>query len=118
VPVTVLVVDDEPSIRLLCRVNLELEGYEVVEAGTLADAREAVATREIALVLLDLHVGHESGRVLLEELRAGTPPVPVALVTGSAELHPSGDATADATLMKPFTIEQLLGTVRHLIATR
>ena len=34
-----LVVDDEPAIRLLCRVNLELGGYDVREAGTLADAR-------------------------------------------------------------------------------
>jgi len=118
VPATVLVVDDEPSIRLLCRVNLELEGYEVVDAGTLAEAREAVATRDVAVVLLDLHVGHEGGRALLEELRRRTPPVPVALVTGSAELHPAGDAMADATLMKPFTIDQLLQTVRNLIATR
>ena len=37
----VLVVDDEPSIRLLCRINLELEGFDVLEAGTLAEARAA-----------------------------------------------------------------------------
>ena len=36
---TVLVVDDERSLRLLCRVNLELEGHVVHEAGTLAEAR-------------------------------------------------------------------------------
>ena len=34
-----LVVDDEPSLRLLCRVNLELDGHHVREAGTVADAR-------------------------------------------------------------------------------
>jgi DNA-binding response OmpR family regulator len=118
VPGTLLVVDDEPSIRLLCRINLELEGFEVVEAGTLTDARAVAATRKLDAVLLDLHVGHESGRTLLAELRNRTPPVPVALVTGSAELHPSGDGTADATLIKPFTIEQLLRTVRELTATR
>jgi len=114
VPPTVLVVDDEPSIRLLCRINLELEGYEVVEAGTLSDARAALEAGDVSLVLLDLHVGHESGRSLLEELRRRTPPVPVALVTGSAELHPAGDGTADATLVKPFTIDALLRTVRAL----
>ena len=114
VPATVLVVDDEPSIRLLCRINLELEGYDVVEAGTLAEARAAVASRDVALVLLDLHVGHESGRPLLEELRSRTPPTPVALVTGSAELHPGGDGAADAVLVKPFTIEALIRTVREL----
>jgi DNA-binding NtrC family response regulator len=114
VPDTVLVVDDEPAIRLLCRINLELEGYEVVEAGTLAEARAAIEAGDVSVVLLDLRVGHESGRTLLEELRSRVPPMPVALVTGSAELHPSGDGTADATLVKPFTIDQLVRTVRTL----
>ena len=112
-PGTVLVVDDEPSIRLLCRINLELEGYDVLEAGTLADARSAAASSDLILVLLDLRLGNESGRTLLEELRSRTPRVPVALVTGSAELDP-GDGTADATLVKPFTIDALLRTVREL----
>ena len=57
----VLIVDDEPSIRLLCRVNLELEGYRVVEAETLAEARSALAEESFALVLLDLQIGAESG---------------------------------------------------------
>jgi DNA-binding response OmpR family regulator len=114
VPDTVLVVDDEPAIRLLCRINLELEGYEVVEAGTLAEARAAVERGNLSAVLLDLRIGHENGRTLLEELRNRMPPVPVALVTGSAELHPAGDGTADATLVKPFTIEQLVRAVRAL----
>ncbi len=112
-PGTVLVVDDEPSIRLLCRINLELEGYDVLEAGTLADARSAAASPDLSLVLLDLRLGNESGRTLLEELRSRTPRVPVALVTGSAELD-RGDGTADATLVKPFTIDALLRTVREL----
>ena len=115
VPATILVVDDEPSLRLLCRINLELEGYEVVEAGTLAEARAAVASHDLDLVLLDVHLGHESARPLLEELRSRTPHVPVALVTGSAELHPAGEASADATIVKPYTIEGLLETVRDLI---
>ena len=41
---TVLVVDDEPALRLLCRVNLELEGHRVLEASTLTEARELIAT--------------------------------------------------------------------------
>ena len=61
-----LVVDDEPSIRLLCRVNLELEGYGVREAGALADARAVLAAEPVALVLLDMHIGNERGETLLE----------------------------------------------------
>jgi two-component system, OmpR family, KDP operon response regulator KdpE len=117
VPDTVLVVDDEPAIRLLCRINLELEGYEVVEAGTLAEARAAVEAGNLSAVLLDLRIGRESGRTLLAEIRNRVPPLPVALVTGSAELHPAGDGTADATLVKPFTIAQLIRTV-HTLTSR
>jgi DNA-binding response OmpR family regulator len=112
----VLVVDDEPSIRLLCRINLELEGFEVLEAGSLAEARAAVASRDLSVVLLDFRVGNETGGDLVQELRERTPPVPVAFVTGSAELGPRIDGMADAFLRKPFTIEDLLATVRRLAA--
>jgi DNA-binding NtrC family response regulator len=113
----VLVVDDEPSIRLLCRVNLELEGFRVLEAGNLAEAREALATEPVAVVLLDMHIGRERGIALLTEIRLRQPRIAVAMVTGSAEIdqgqRPAG---ADAVIVKPFTIDALLGTVRHLAA--
>lgn len=109
----VLVVDDEPSLRLLCRVNLELEGFDVLEAGTLAEARAAVEARRPNVVLLDLRIGRESGRDLIAELRDCSPPVPVALVTGSVG-HADLSGLADAYLRKPYTIDDLLATVRAL----
>lgn len=113
----VLVVDDEPAIRLLCRVNLELDGYEVLEAGALAEAREQLE-RDVDLVLLDLHLGVETGHALVDELQGHDPPIPVAVVTGSAELLSAERVHADAFLTKPFTIEQLLETVRSLTGPR
>jgi DNA-binding response OmpR family regulator len=106
----VLVVDDEPAIRLLCKVNLELGGYEVREAGTL-DAARAQLTDDIDVVLLDMHIGHERGDALLDELR--TRQIPVAVVTGSADLE-SVTGLADAVLGKPFTIDELEATVARL----
>ena len=44
---TVLVVDDDASIRLLCRLNLELDGWHVLEAGTLPLAREQLDAEDI-----------------------------------------------------------------------
>ena len=114
----VLVVDDEPAIRLLCRVNLELEGYEVAEAATLAEAREALDTRGASLVLLDMHIGNERGNALLDELAAHEPPIPVAVVTGSTELDAGERSLAGAVLAKPFTIDALLDTVRSLATPR
>jgi DNA-binding response OmpR family regulator len=110
----VLVVEDEPSLRLLCRINLELEGYDVFEAATLAEARAAVASRPPNVVLLDLRIGRESGADLIHELRSRTPPVPVALVTGSAGTGPGVEGLADAYLRKPYTIDDLLSTVKNL----
>ena len=111
----VLVVDDEPSLRLLCRVNLELEGYEVRDAGTLTDARNVLEDESVSLVLLDLHVGSERGETLLDELRQREPHVPVIVVTGSSEVD-AGElrVDADAVLGKPFAIDALLETVRAL----
>jgi DNA-binding NtrC family response regulator len=111
----VLVVDDAPAMRLLCRVNLELEGYRVLEAGTLAAARALIESEPVAVVLLDLHIGNERGDALLAELRLREPRIPVAVVTGSAELDADERRIeADAVLAKPFTIDALIDTVRAL----
>jgi len=109
---TVLVVEDEPSIRLLFRINLELEGFDVLEAGSLSDARVAIAGHDVSVVLLDLRIGNERGTDLIDELRACG--VPVALVTGSAEHDSEAKGLADAYLRKPFAITDLIRTVKEL----
>lgn len=110
-----LVVDDEPSIRFLCRVNLELDGYEVLEAGTIGAARALLDAEPVSLVLLDLQVGPERGETLLAELLEREPRVPVVVVTGSSEVD-GGELRlpADAVLVKPFTIDALTEAVRTL----
>jgi DNA-binding NtrC family response regulator len=114
---TVLVVDDESAIRFLCRVNLELEGYDVLEAASLTEARGHLAARPVDVVLLDMHVGIERGEGLLDELRGREPPIPVALVTGSTDVETAGGGRAQAVIGKPFTIAELTRTVRRLTAT-
>jgi DNA-binding response OmpR family regulator len=109
---TVLVVDDDESLRMLCRINLELDGYDVVEACSVAQARERLADGVDAM-LLDLHLGDGDGRDLLREL-GGTRP-PVALFTGSEAIGPELTALADAVLSKPFEISDLSLTVGRLV---
>jgi DNA-binding response OmpR family regulator len=112
---TVLVVDDDAAIRLLCRVNLELEGHRVFEAAYLDEARAVLAEENVNVVLLDLHLGSERGLDLLAELRRDRPEVAVALLTGSPQARsPEEEATADAVISKPFEIEELGRTVRRL----
>ncbi|HEY4237358.1 MAG TPA: response regulator [Gaiellaceae bacterium] len=113
-PAKVLVVDDDASIRLLCRVNLELDGYEVLEAHSLATARAALTEEDVDVVVLDVHLRGERSDPLVTECLARRPPIPVVLVTGSVEVTDSGLSDADAVLPKPFELEQLLSTVREL----
>lgn len=107
----VLVVDDDASLRLLCRVNLELDGFAVREAATIAEADRAVAEERPDVVLLDVHLQQDDTRELLGRLRAAG--IPVALVTGSADLNDYCGA-ADAVLGKPFEPRTLVETARRL----
>ena len=104
-----LVVDDDPSLRLLCRVNLELEGYRVLEADSVDAAQKALAEEDVDVILLDVHLGNQDGLTLLpsisEDGRA------VALLTGSAGVHLPEGATV---IGKPFSIDELCETVRRL----
>jgi DNA-binding response OmpR family regulator len=111
---TVLVVDDDASIRFLCRVNLELEGWTVREAASLAAARAELADDAIDVVLLDVHVGRESGVELLEEIRTRLPALPVVLLTGSFGTRSVEGVAADAVIAKPFTLGELTETVRSV----
>jgi two-component system C4-dicarboxylate transport response regulator DctD len=112
-PTLVLVVEDDPALRLVCRVNLELSGFAVAEAATLDEARSAVAAESPALVLLDLHLGGTAADELLDELRAaGTP---VVLVSGTADVR-AYEGRASAVLAKPFEPAELVETTRRLAA--
>jgi DNA-binding response OmpR family regulator len=108
---TVLVVDDDASIRLLCRLNLELDGWRVVEAGTLRDARAELDGDDVQVLVLDVHVGSGNGIEFMHEVRREHPLLKVALLTGSEQV---ADVGSDAVIPKPFTIEQLTATVANL----
>ena len=112
---TVLVVDDDSAIRFLCRVNLELDGWSVVEAATIPQAREAIDDGGVEIVLLDVHVGSGNGVEFLGELRDSHPGLPVVLLTGSVGSPSLEGAAADAVISKPFTLDQLTGTVGRLV---
>ena len=112
--VSVLVVDDEPSLRLLCRVNLELDGFSVLEAGTVGEARQTLDSSTIEVVILDVHVGTGDGRELLAELRARDSDTRVLMLTGTADIATSNLDAADKVMAKPFDPAELVSTVREL----
>ena len=111
----VLVIDDDPSIRFLCRVNLEFEGWNVREAATLSEARARLADGGVQVVLLDVHVGAENGVAFLDEIRSRHPGTKVAMLTGSVGGPTLEGAAPDGIISKPFTLDELSATVAALV---
>jgi DNA-binding response OmpR family regulator len=107
----ILVVEDDASLRLVCRVNLELDGFRVEEAATVAEARDAVARERPAAVVLDLWLGIEDAGDLLDELRAEG--LPVVLLSGADD---AGDYAERATevMGKPFEPTALVAVAQTL----
>jgi DNA-binding response OmpR family regulator len=113
---TVLVVEDDPALRMLCRVNLELEHYRVLEAATLDLANELLNQEPVNLVLLDLHVGSRDGRELVPVIRAEHPDTAICLLSGTSVSDPPLDAGADGFIRKPFDLDVFRATVERLCA--
>lgn len=112
---SVLVVDDDRSLRLLCRVNLELDGHVVYEAGTLAEAREVIERESPDVILLDVHVGSEDGLDLLDEVEALDLPVRVVLLSGTSDVSSELRSRVVDVLGKPFELGRLAAAVAGLI---
>jgi len=113
-PATVLVVEDDASLRMLCRINLDLEGYRVLEAETIQRAIEFVTAEPVDVVLLDLHVGDRLGTELLPILRAQRPEAAVCLLSGTSEADPPDEEGVHGCIRKPFELEVLTETVQRL----
>ena len=108
---TVLVVDDERSLRLLCRINLELDGHRVVEAATLSEARAHLEREPPDVVLLDVHLGNDDGLDLLDEVEALDVPTRVVLLSGTSEIGPELRARVSGVIGKPFDLKRLAEAV-------
>jgi DNA-binding NtrC family response regulator len=111
---TVLVVEDDASLRLLCRLNLELERHRVLTAGTIGRAAELLSQERIDVVLLDLHVAGRHGTELLPLIRQEQPRAGICLLSGTSETDPPLEEGVDEFIRKPFDIEHLNSTVRRL----
>jgi PAS domain S-box-containing protein len=119
---TVLVVDDEETVRALAARMLERCGFKVVVAGDGREAMEALSqhVQDITAVLLDLTMPHMDGREALEELRKINPNLPVVLSSGYSEHDLAarfGSFAKVAYLEKPYTRAGLITAFRKVLHT-
>jgi DNA-binding response OmpR family regulator len=113
---SVLLVEDEPTIRMIARTALKGAGFVVSEAGDLAAAAESVRTaaRPFALVLLDRNLPDGEGAALIPLIRRHAPGTRVLVVSGSGDDDPAA-VGADGYLSKPFTRAPLLLAVQRVL---
>ena len=110
----ILVVDDEPSIVELIRVNLEDAGYEVDEAADGAEALEKVRTRLYDLIVLDLMLPGVDGFEVCRQVRSESA-VPIIMLTAKAEEIDRVlglELGADDYIIKPFSPREFVARVR------
>jgi cyclic di-GMP phosphodiesterase len=116
--IRILVVDDQPNLRMLLRTTFEVIDVQVDEAGSAAEAMERLAERTPDVVVLDVALPDVDGITLCRRLRAqpATADVPIVLLTGSSDASDADGraAGADAFVRKPFSPLELLETIEKL----
>ncbi|HZD30103.1 MAG TPA: response regulator [Candidatus Angelobacter sp.] len=122
-PASILLVEDEPAVRMVTREALELGGYRVIEADGPATALRIVSENSTAidLLLTDMIMPGMNGAELARRVREQRPGLVTLFMTGYA----AGEALRLATLeakqrhiQKPFTVSNLLARIADAIASR
>lgn len=117
----VLLIDDEPDVLLLCRVNLEHAGYEVAEAQEGAQGLAMARQERPDVVVLDLMIPIMSGYEVLAALRAdgSTRDLPVVILTAKAQAHDRircWEGGAAGFVTKPFPPQVLTDTLARVVS--
>jgi len=121
---TVLVIDDEESVRETLVEVLSIGGYRTITAASVAEAEEAkqrLGVEGIQLVISDIHLtpGRQirAGYVLAQRWRAQHPELPIILISGDSSNQDLPEVREGALrfLLKPFQMETFLGVVREAL---
>jgi len=115
----ILVVDDSPATLEVLERNLRAQGYRVMTAASVADALGILDATAADLVITDLKMPRATGIELVRHVRQNLPDTEVMIITGYASVQGAVDAVksgAEEYLAKPFTDDELSGTVRRVLA--
>ena len=113
----ILVVDDDPKVRLLLRRCLEEDGLTVLEAETEEDVVKALDTHDVGLVTLDIQLGKDNGFEIAKRVRRQSQ-VPIIMVTGQDDVIDRVvglEIGADDYITKPFHVREVLARVRAVL---
>jgi len=116
----VLIVDDDERVREYVRVNLEMEGYAVREAGNAEEGLGVLEEVSPDLILLDVMMPEVDGWEMLRRVqeRHGVGAIPVVMFSGKVNEHSAQEATARGAqgfVGKPFDPQQLIEHAKQLL---
>ncbi len=116
----VLLVDDDAGMRELVRLQLEREGYSVVEAASAAEGLAAIESRKPDLVLLDVMMPHVDGWEMLRQIqeRYGVGSIPVLMFSGQVDEAGERQATssgASGFIGKGFDLDELVDQAKAIL---
>ncbi|MGZ4105324.1 MAG: response regulator [Actinomycetota bacterium] len=117
----ILVVDDEPDIQFMVRVILRSEGFEIVGAANVEEARRQLAEDDPDLVLLDLRLPDGDGWDVLNDLRSSgrlerSPVVILSAHASPGTISRGLDDGAAGYVTKPFIASELIDAVQTHMA--
>jgi DNA-binding NarL/FixJ family response regulator len=118
---TILVVDDDPSVRSFLKTILQRQGYGCVEAPNASEARLWLERHECDLMLCDIQMPGESGLELVRHMKTAHPDMAVIMVTVIDDLETAREALSLNTygyLMKPVDGSQILISVANAMRRR
>jgi NtrC-family two-component system response regulator AlgB len=118
---SILIVDDEPTIRRVLSVALEAEGHQVIAVSNEKDALAEANRRYFDMALVDLRLGAESGMDLIAEFRTACPWMKSVIITAYASIDNAVEAMRRGAfdyLPKPFTHDQVVVLVRKVASIR
>jgi CheY-like chemotaxis protein len=115
----ILVVDDEPSVRISLRWQLESAGYDVVEAPDGRGIVETVEREGIALVITDIVMPNCDGMETIKALRCACPAVPVIAISARGQQYLDAALSFGAChiFAKPFESERFVQAVAKVMPT-
>src|SRR5919202_339445 len=114
----VLVVDDDPQVREVVRINLEIEGYTVREAGNAEEGLAAVEDDAPDLILLDVMMPQVDGWEMLRRVqeRHGVGSIPVWMFSGQGDVgREAAERGAQGFVGKPFDLRALIDQTKQIV---
>jgi two-component system alkaline phosphatase synthesis response regulator PhoP len=114
----ILLVEDEDQIRKLLKINLTLEGYEVIEAVDGLQAINAIHTQFFDLILLDIMLPEINGFDICEQVRLRNDKVAIIIISAKDTVQDKIKGLklgADDYITKPFVLEELLLRIQNLL---